>query len=47
MMFFLVFPRPTISLDSDLREYMRTYRRGGSGYVQRKEWSSWGREGSP
>ena len=41
------FPRPTISLDSDLREYMRTYRRGGSGYVQRKEWSSWGREGSP
>ena len=41
------FPRPTISLDSDLREYMRSYRRGGSGYVQRKEWSSWGREGSP
>ena len=40
-------PRPTISLDSDLREYMRSYKRGGSGYVQRKEWSSWGREGSP
>ena len=29
-------PRPTISLDSDLREYMRSYKRGGSGYVQRE-----------
>ena len=43
----LRFPRPTISLDSDLRNYIRSYRRGGSGYVQRKEWSSWGREGAP
>ena len=27
-------PRPTITLDSDLR----SYRSGGSRYVQRKEW---------
>ena len=40
-------PRPTISLDSDLRTCIRSYRRGGTGYVQRKEWRRWGREGSP
>ena len=28
--------RPTISLDSDLRDYSRSNRRGGSRYVQRK-----------
>ena len=36
-------PRPTISLDSDLRNY----RTGGSRYVQRIEEGIWGREGSP
>ena len=40
-------PRPTISLDSDLRSCMRSYRRGGSRHVQRKKWGRWGREGSP
>ena len=40
-------PRPTISLDSDLRTCIRSYKRGGTGYVQRKEWGRWGREGSP
>ena len=40
-------PRPTISLDSDLRTCIRSDRRGGSRYVQRKEWRRWGREGSP
>ena len=37
------FPRPTISLDSDLRNYNA----GGSRYVQRNEWRIRGREGSP
>ena len=36
-------PRPTISLDSDLGNSMRSYRRGGSRYVQRKECGRWGR----
>ena len=40
-------PRPTIPLDSDLRNSVRSYREGGSRYVQRKEWRRWGREGSP
>ena len=37
------FPRPTISLDSDLRNYNA----GGSGYVQRNEGGIRNREGSP
>ena len=41
------FPRPTISLDSELRNSVRSYREGGSRYVQRKERRRWGREGSP
>ena len=41
------FPRPTISLDSDLRNCIRSYRRGGTRDVQRKKWRRWGREGSP
>ncbi len=40
-------PRPTISLDSDLRTCIRSDRRGGTRYVQTKEWRRWGREGSP
>ena len=38
-------PRPTISLDSELRNSVRSYREGGSRDVQRKEWRRWGREG--
>ena len=41
------FPRPTISLDSDLRSSVRSYGRGGSPYVQRKECGSWSRFGRP
>ena len=37
------FPRPTISLDSDLRNYNA----GGSRYVQRNEGGIRNREGSP
>ena len=38
-----IVPRPTISLDSDLRNYNA----GGSGYVQRNEGGIRNREGSP
>ena len=39
----LLVPRPTISLDSDLRNYNA----GGSRYVQRNEGGIRNREGSP
>ena len=39
-------PPARIFMDSDLRNSTRSYKRGGSRYFWRKEWGSWGREGS-